>query len=110
LANHEGLRHISPQDGRSTMMSGSCIDLTNMVRFFNLLASRDPRFSELPVLDKTGLTSKLTYEMRYVVPDGIDQFTAMADALEEQAGLEFVTDRGLIAVRVIDSIERPSEN
>jgi uncharacterized protein (TIGR03435 family) len=95
--------------GRGGAVSGRCTDLTLLVTSFNLRA-RDPRFSELPVLDKTGLTGKVTYDFRYVIPDGIDPFTAMADALEEQLGLELVPDRGLIPVRVIDSIEQPSEN
>jgi uncharacterized protein (TIGR03435 family) len=43
------------------------------------------------------------------VADVIER-TAMMDAIEEQLGLKLVLDRGPIAVRVIDSVGRPSEN
>ena len=62
------------------------------------------------MLNKTGLTGRFTYEVRYATPEGIESSTALADALEEQLGLKLVADRGLIAVRVIESIERPSED
>jgi uncharacterized protein (TIGR03435 family) len=62
------------------------------------------------MLDKTGLAGKFTYDLRYLTPDGVESPTALADALEEQLGLKLVADRAVIAVRVIDSVERPTEN
>ena len=96
--------------GRGGVMSGSCTEMTDMVRGFNLTASLRAPLAEPPVLNRTGLTGKFTYEMRYVVPDGVESSTARADALEEQLGLKLVADRAVIAVRVIDSVERPTEN
>ncbi len=71
-----------------------------------------------PVIDKTGLTGKYTFELKWDgslpsaaqssvdAPDGSSIFTA----LEEQLGLRLESQKGPVKVLVVDGAERPSEN
>jgi uncharacterized protein (TIGR03435 family) len=72
-----------------------------------------------PVIDKTGLTGKYTFELKWDAslpaaaessvapdPDGSSIFTA----LQEQLGLRLESQKGPVRVLVVDRAERPSEN
>lgn len=93
-------RTIDP-DAQVGLMSGACADLQGLM--FNLGVN-----SDIPVLNKTGLTGKFTYDMRYEGPGPLSG--EFLDAMEEQLGLKLRGDRGPIPVMVVDSIEPPTEN
>jgi uncharacterized protein (TIGR03435 family) len=72
-----------------------------------------------PVLDRTGLTGYLDFQLHYDYgpfgerfgrpnprTDGLSFFTA----LEEQLGLQLEPAREVMDVLVIDSVERPTPN
>jgi uncharacterized protein (TIGR03435 family) len=72
-----------------------------------------------PVADKTGLTGKYDFVLKYMggrlkeMPpdvDDKDHAPPMDRALEEQLGLKVETAKGPVKVLVIDHIEKPSEN
>jgi uncharacterized protein (TIGR03435 family) len=93
---------VNDPDAQSGMMSGTCVALD---RFTTMLGID----SEVPVLDRTGLTGKFTYDVRYAAGAGPLSGEFM-DALEDQLGLKLKGDRGPIRVMVVDSVEPPSEN
>jgi uncharacterized protein (TIGR03435 family) len=93
---------VNDPDGQGGMMSGTCVNLDGFTTMLGIN-------SDIPVLDKTGLAGKFTYDMRYAGEAGPFSGEFM-DALEEQLGLKLKGDRGPIQVMVIDSIEPPSEN
>src|SRR5262249_20623244 len=76
---------------------------------------------EDPVLDKTGLTARYDFDLEFT-PDetvfggGLGKGTddcakpGFFAAIQQQLGLRLEGPRGLVAVLVIDHIERPSEN
>lgn len=59
-------------------MSGACVDLDRLTTMLGIN-------SDIPVLDKTGLFGKFTYDMRYVGDAGPFSGEFM-DALEDQLG------------------------
>ncbi len=77
-----------------------------------------------PVFDKTGLTGKYEFTLKYSHenlnaappgPDGVpappaDASPPMAKALEEQLGLKLVPAKGNVDLIVIDHVEKPSGN
>lgn len=77
-----------------------------------------------PVYDETGLTGRYDFTLKYA-PDtlsaraveanaggapGLDILPPLAQALEEQLGLNLVSAKGKMDVIVIDHVERPSPN
>jgi uncharacterized protein (TIGR03435 family) len=69
-----------------------------------------------PVLDKTGLSGKFVYDMRYepderrVAGQPMSLSGAFTAALADQLGFKLQADRGPIDVLVIDSVQQPTEN
>ncbi len=73
-----------------------------------------------PVVDQTGLSSRIDYEMEWTPepnsggpPDANpppDQGPTFLEALREQLGLRLEPTKAPLRVLVIDSLERPSEN
>ncbi len=70
-----------------------------------------------PVLDKTGLTAKYDFVLRYHgtrladrPADDLDPIPPLDQAIEDQLGLKLVTAKGSDQFLVIDHIEKPSEN
>jgi uncharacterized protein (TIGR03435 family) len=70
-----------------------------------------------PVIDKTGLTGKYDFVLRYKGrwdrdrdPDDLDPTPPMDRALQEELGLKVEGTKGLVKVLIIDHIDEPSEN
>ena len=76
-----------------------------------------------PVLDKTGLTGKYDFTLRFAPenfqlqsgpgspPDPSEtDVPFLLDAIQQQLGLKLESGRGPVAVIVIDHVERPSVN
>jgi uncharacterized protein (TIGR03435 family) len=70
-----------------------------------------------PVIDKTGLTGKYDFVLKYKLrwdrdrpADDLDPTPPMDRALQEELGLKVVTAKGPVNVLVIDHVEKPSEN
>jgi len=68
------------------------------------------------VLDKTGLTGKYEFTLRYTPDNAPQPVSAGADApylstaLQEQLGLKLESGKGPVEIIVIDHVERPSGN
>lgn len=74
------------------------------------------------VIDKTGLTGKYNFELKWTPEHGVQASTdnGQADpensapsiftALQEQLGLKLQSSRGPVETLVVDHIEMPSEN
>ena len=92
---------------RASFMSGSCTELSFMEMSLT-------QWSDIPVLNKTGLTGKFTYDMRWVASEDLSGTrsldSALVDALKEQLGLTVRPHQERAAVIVVDSMERPSQN
>lgn len=70
-----------------------------------------------PVTDKTGLTGKYDFVLKYKgrwdsdrEADDPDPTPPMDRALQEELGLKVESAKGLVKVLVIDHVEKPSEN
>jgi len=96
-------KRIADPDTKGGMMTGGCVDLDRMTLMMTVT-------SEIPVMDKTGLRGKFTFDMRYVGEGGPTLSGGFADALQDQLGLKLKEDRGPVSVMVIDSIQPPAEN
>lgn len=88
-------------------MSGLCDPLTPIADLLSLRAGQ-------PVVDRTGLTGRFVWDVRYYnAPTSRAEaadLAPVADAIEDQLGLKLVASRGLVDVVVIESVEKPSEN
>jgi uncharacterized protein (TIGR03435 family) len=69
------------------------------------------------VFDKTGLTGKYDFVLKYMggrvqdrPPDDMNPTPPMDRALQEELGLKVETAKGPVKVLVIDHVEKPSEN
>lgn len=70
-----------------------------------------------PVTDKTGLTGKYDFVLKYYgrtkqdrAVDDMDPMLPIDEAIEAELGLKVVPAKGAIQVLVIDHVEKPSEN
>jgi uncharacterized protein (TIGR03435 family) len=70
-----------------------------------------------PVFDKTGLTAKYDFVLKYKgqwdrdrPADDLDPTPPMDQALQQQLGLKVEPARGPLKMLVIDHVEKPSEN
>ncbi|MDW5267022.1 MULTISPECIES: TIGR03435 family protein [Acidobacteriaceae] len=70
-----------------------------------------------PVVDKTGLTGKYDFTLRYHgtrlsdrKADDMDPIQPLDIAIQEQLGLKLKPTKGSVQMLVIDHIEKPSEN
>lgn len=70
-----------------------------------------------PVSDKTGLTGKYDFTLRYHgirlsdrPADDLDPVPTLDTAIQDQLGLKLLPAKGPIQILVVDHIERPSEN
>jgi len=70
-----------------------------------------------PVLDKTGLTGKYSFELKWTpgqpsaAPQPADpDATSIFTALPEQLGLRLESQKAPVEILVIDRVEKPSDN
>jgi uncharacterized protein (TIGR03435 family) len=87
----------------------SCTPPMPIARIAQLLSREAGR----PVVDKTGLTGTLTFELRWLpegAPSQLDSPPALFTAIQEQLGLKLEPQRGPIDTIVVDSVERPGPN
>ena len=83
----------------------------------NVLGSQ-PEIGGRMVLDKTGLTGKYDFMLKWTPDVGMGDAGAVAEAsgpslftaLQEQLGLRLDATKGMVDTIVIDSVEMPSEN
>lgn len=98
----------SPEGLRLSMTPTSMEELAT--RFLSRLTDR-------PVLDRTGLTGRYSFDLEYApaarpgapVPDG-PRFPDLPTALDEQLGLKLNPAKVPLDVVVVTRVERPSEN
>jgi uncharacterized protein (TIGR03435 family) len=80
-----------------------------------------PLLSDRPLIDQTGITGTIDYQMEFPFQPGFaapldangpppDFGTPLMEALREQLGLKLVATKAELRVLVIDHVERPSEN
>jgi len=95
---------------------------TTMTEFAGWLQAN---LMEQPVLDRTGLTDRFDFSLRYTPdpsmrltnipnarpgPATDDSLPDLFSAFQQQLGLKLESTRGPVDIVVVDSIERPSEN
>ena len=101
--------------GGATMWDGMNVELAAMLGQLSYVMGR-------PVYDKTGLTGKYDFTLKYTPdrtgtaapgPDSAappDEAPPITVALEEQLGLKLVSGKGPMDIIVIDHVERPATN
>jgi uncharacterized protein (TIGR03435 family) len=112
-----------PDQGFRASQSQSGVVLKAMATRLELLIPQFSRVAGRPVFDKTGLTGRYDFTLRYALenlsataPGSADaapppsDAPPLAKALEEQLGLKLVPSRGNMDVIVIDHVERPPRN
>ena len=118
----EGKGHGDVMSIRRGQLVGQGIPISNLVEMLSQLGLG------LVIVDKTGLTAKYDFTLKWTPDQGTPKFKGadgsvqpagpLADsfgpslftAMEEQLGLRLERQKGPVDVVVIDHIERPSEN
>lgn len=90
-------------EGHSALMS-------NLARSL----AAEPEIAGHPVVDKTGLTGRYDFTLRWtpeaITPDPTAQWPSLFTAINEQLGLKLTPEKQPIDIIVVDSAEVPSEN
>ena len=90
-------------------MSAFNVGMADVINFMNRNAGLDR-----PILDRTGLTGRYDFKLRWTPDDTAAEDANIAPSLsvafQEQLGLKFSATRALAEVYVIDHVEKPSEN
>ena len=97
----EGKGHGGVMDTRSGQLIGQGISISDLVK---MLSQQE---LGLPVIDKTGLTGKYDFTLKWT-PNGKED--SIFTAIQEQLGLKLEPQEGPVEFLVIDNMERPSEN
>jgi uncharacterized protein (TIGR03435 family) len=118
----EGKGHGDVMSIRRGQLVGQGIPISNLVEMLSQLGLG------LVIVDKTGLTAKYDFTLKWTPDQGTPKFKGadgsvqpagpLADsfgpslftAMEEQLGLRLERQKGPVDVVVIDHVERPSEN
>jgi uncharacterized protein (TIGR03435 family) len=104
-----------PSSGARPSFAAACVTMTGLGGLVRALE----RNLETTVIDDTGLTGRWDIAVAYggLAPTATpgssgspDERPSLFVALEEQLGLELERTRGSVAVLVLDSVERPTEN
>jgi bla regulator protein blaR1 len=106
----------SPPCGATMFGPGQFVGRAIPIEQFARMLSNVPAVTGVDriVLDKTGLTGKYDYQLKFhsVQPPAAatDDRPSFITALQEQLGLKLEPERAPIEVLVIDHVERPSED
>ncbi|HEY3840069.1 MAG TPA: TIGR03435 family protein [Bryobacteraceae bacterium] len=85
-------------------LKGEAVGLAMLI--VNLSSSLDRR-----IIDKTGLSGKYTFELKWEPSLAADaEGATIFTALQEQLGLRLESEKGPVKFLVIDSIQRPPQN
>jgi uncharacterized protein (TIGR03435 family) len=111
LADHQVPPLLQKNDGQGYDFIGHACSMTDLV---TMLSSQFGR----PVIDKTGLTDRYDFVLKFKgrwdrdrPADDLDPMPPMDRALQEQLGLKVEAVKGRpVKVLVIDHIEKPSDN
>jgi uncharacterized protein (TIGR03435 family) len=119
----KGPRIGEPKPGSGSSISGNNAGTTFKGASMADLAGSLIRITGLPVVDKTGLTARYDFDLRYSresqsgVPESSGESGAndtsapsIFTALQEQLGLKLKAVKGPVEVLVIDHVEQPSAN
>jgi uncharacterized protein (TIGR03435 family) len=93
-------------EGRSGPLVGKAIAMTDLANMLQYLLSRT-------IVDKTGLTGKYTFKVRWEQDENAseeDSEASFLKAFPEQLGLKLESGKGPVEVIVVDHFERPSGN
>ncbi|HUB28075.1 MAG TPA: M56 family metallopeptidase [Terracidiphilus sp.] len=114
-----------PKMRNRMMMGPGNVDAAgiSMEDFASGVLSRLPETGDRVVVDKTGLTGKYDFDLKWTPESAPRPGTAEADngtadvntpglftALEEQLGLKLESQKGSVATLVVDSVDRPTPN
>ena len=99
-------------------MGGSKGELVSENICLSVLAVNLTNMVGRPVVDRTGLTGRYDYRLKYAPeqlnagdkPETDESGPSIFTALQEQLGLKLEPTKGPIDVVVIDRVERPSAN
>ena len=97
---------LTMADGGMMRSKATKESIGDFVRLVGVSANR-------PVIDKTGLTGDIDYDILIASPEGktVDDVNrAIIDAVIDQLGLKLVTAKDSVEVLVVDGIEKPSAN
>lgn len=97
---------LTMADGGMLRSKATKESIGDFVRLVGVSANR-------PVIDKTGLTGDIDYDILIAPPEGKtpdDVNRAIIDAVIDQLGLKLVTAKDSVEVLVVDGIEKPSAN
>ncbi len=110
LADHPVPPLLQKNDGQGYDFVGRACSMNVLVA---MLTSQFGR----PVIDKTGLTEKYDFVLKYKgrwdrdrPADDLDPMPPMDRALQEELGLKVESTKGQVKMLVIDHIEKPSDN
>lgn len=107
----------APESENPTRMLGIGSDIRSRAASLAELAQLLTNMLDRPVLDKTGIDGRFTYDLGFdpaILRGGSnladDSEPSIFTAVQEQLGLKLEPQKAPIEVLVIDQIERPSEN
>jgi uncharacterized protein (TIGR03435 family) len=101
----ESAESKSRMDGRRGWLSGQHVEIPRLASWLSDRVGR-------PVIDKTGLTGKYSFELKWT-PEGAPpdrDAPSLFTALPEQLGLRLESQKAPIEMILVDRAERPSEN
>lgn len=97
---------LTPQPGGSLRSKATKESIADFVQLVGVSADR-------PVIDKTGLTGDIDYDILIAPPTGNTQEDvnrSIMDAIKEQLGLKLESAKDPIEILVVDKVDKPSEN
>ena len=111
VVDKNGPKMKASSDGAASAMnthgkSQAVATAISMAELANYVGNRLGRV----VVDKTGLTPKYDFTLEWAADASDVSAPSLVTALREQLGLKLESQKSMVEVLVIDSIERPSIN